>query len=114
MDSGLGIVDFGLWFRSLGFRIVLGSIRDPLKGTLLNPTSGSLKRDLIERVYIPKGPPNPNSQTESLLWRICGLEGLQVHLLHWTVLLLSINTCQFLKTGLRKVPDMIPKLKTEY
>ena len=30
-------------------------------GTLLNPTSGSLERDLIERVYIPKGPPNPNS-----------------------------------------------------
>ena len=24
-----------------------------LKGTLLNPTSGSLKRDLVERVYIP-------------------------------------------------------------
>ena len=33
---------------------------DPLKGTLLNPTSGSLKRELVERVYIiciPKGPP---------------------------------------------------------
>ena len=29
--------------------------------TLLNPTSGSLQRDLIERVYVPKGPPNPNS-----------------------------------------------------
>ena len=25
---------------------------------------GSLKRDLIERVYIPKGPPNPNSYCE--------------------------------------------------
>ena len=39
----------------------------PLKGTLLNPTSGSLKRDLIERLYITKGlciakgPPNPNA-----------------------------------------------------
>ena len=33
------------------------SIREtPSKGTLLNPTSGSLKRDLIERVYIPKRP----------------------------------------------------------
>ena len=26
-------------------------------GTLLNPTCGSLKGDLIERDYIPKGPP---------------------------------------------------------
>ena len=26
------------------------------QGTLRNPTSGSLKGDLIERVYIPKGP----------------------------------------------------------
>ena len=25
-------------------------------GTLLNPTSGSLKRGLVERVYLPKGP----------------------------------------------------------
>ena len=33
---------------------LLGSVlRDHLKGTLLNPTSGSLKRDLVERVYIP-------------------------------------------------------------
>ena len=30
---------------------------DALEGTLLNPTSGSLKGDLTERVYIPKGPP---------------------------------------------------------
>ena len=35
---------------------MLGSIRRPLKGTLLNPTSGSLTRDLIERVYIPTFP----------------------------------------------------------
>ena len=36
---------------------ILGSIREtPEKGPLLNPTSGSLKRDLLERVYIPKGP----------------------------------------------------------
>ena len=32
-----------------------------MKGTLLNPTYGSLERDRIERVYIPKDPPNPNS-----------------------------------------------------
>ena len=30
----------------------------PLKG---DPTCGSPKRDLIETVYIPKGPPNPDS-----------------------------------------------------
>ena len=42
-------------FGCAGILIILGR-------TLLNPTSGSLKRDLIERVYIPKGPPNPNSQ----------------------------------------------------
>ena len=42
-------------FGGAGVLIILGR-------TLLNPTSGSLERDLIERVYIPKGPPNPNSQ----------------------------------------------------
>ena len=31
-------------------------------GTLLNPTCGSLQEDLVESVYIPKGPPNPNSR----------------------------------------------------
>ena len=31
-----------------------GDEGDPLKGTLLSPTSGSLKGDLIERVYIPR------------------------------------------------------------
>ena len=40
------------------FEVVWG---DPLKGTILNPTYGSLKRDLLGRVPIPKGPPNPNS-----------------------------------------------------
>ena len=34
-------------------------------GTLLHPTCDSLKGGLIERVYIPKGPLNPNSQ-----WRM--------------------------------------------
>ena len=34
----------------------------PLEGTLLDPKiSGSLKGDLIERVYIPNGSRNPNS-----------------------------------------------------
>ena len=33
--------------------------------TVLNATSGSLKRDLIERVYIPKGPLNPNSYIDN-------------------------------------------------
>ena len=38
--------------------IILGSIREtPLKETLLNPSYGSLKKDLIERVYIPEGSP---------------------------------------------------------
>ena len=42
--------------------VLRGSIREtPLRGTLLKPTDGSLKRDLIERVYMPKSPPNPNS-----------------------------------------------------
>ena len=40
--------------------VVLGR---PLKGTLLNLTYGSLKGDLIERVYIPKASPNPKSLT---------------------------------------------------
>ena len=41
--------------------IFLGSTREtPLKGTLLNPTSGSLEGDLIERVYIPEGPSTLN------------------------------------------------------
>ena len=53
---------------------ILCSIREtPEKGTLLSPTSGSPKRDLIERVFIPKGPPNPNShrismEVSPLLW----------------------------------------------
>ena len=33
-----------------------------MKGTLLNLSYGSLKRDLVERVYIPKSPPSPNSE----------------------------------------------------
>ena len=39
--------------------MVLGNVGEtPLKGTLLNPTYGSLKQDLLERAYTPKGPPN--------------------------------------------------------
>ena len=42
--------------------LFLGSLWEtPLGGTPLKPTSGSLKRDLNEWVYIPKGAPNPNS-----------------------------------------------------
>ena len=41
---------------------ILGSNREtPEKGPFLNPAYGSLERDLMERVHIPKGPPNPNS-----------------------------------------------------
>ena len=44
----------------LGFKLIPGSVREtPIEGTLLNPTSGSLKGDLIERAYIPKDPPQP-------------------------------------------------------
>ena len=75
----------------------------PLKGTLLDPTSGSLKTDLIERVYIPKGPQiltpeswmpiqvsggrdtcQPDSQTPSGglgVFRLLGLFGLALGLL---------------------------------
>ena len=46
-------------FAGLEFRVgVLGSIRETLKGTP-SYTYGSLKGDLIERVHITKGPPNP-------------------------------------------------------
>ena len=53
----------GSWKPAMqGAFIISGSIGEtPLKGILLNPTFDSLKRDLIERVYVPKGPPNPNS-----------------------------------------------------
>ena len=53
---------------------ILGSIRAPLraplKGTLLNPTYGFLNRDRIERVWIPKGPPSPNSYPQPYLLRL--------------------------------------------
>ena len=39
---------------------ILGRIRGTLKREpLLNPLLALLKRDLIQRVYIPQGPPNP-------------------------------------------------------
>ena len=39
---------------------VLGRIRGTLKGEpLLNPLLALSNRDLLQRVYIPKGPPNP-------------------------------------------------------
>ena len=36
------------------------------EGLPVNMPCGSLKRDFIERVYIPKGPPKPNSIQETL------------------------------------------------
>ena len=58
----------------------LGSIirGTPSRAPLLNPTFGSLKRDLIERVYIPKGPPNPSSHEG---FRTSGLVALGLGLL---------------------------------
>ena len=42
-----------------GLAAVLGRIRGTLKREpLLNPLLALLNRDLIQRVYIPKGPPN--------------------------------------------------------
>ena len=39
---------------------ILGRIRRALKREpLLHPLLALLNRDLIQRVYIPKGPPNP-------------------------------------------------------
>ena len=39
----------------------------PLQGDPLDPTSGSLKWDLIQRVFVPKGPPYPNSYEFSVI-----------------------------------------------
>ena len=40
--------------------VFLGRIRGTLKREpLLNPLLALLNKDLIQRVYIPKGPPNP-------------------------------------------------------
>ena len=51
-----------LWVAVFPQRLafLLGRIRGALKREpLLNPLLALLKRDLIQRVYIPKGPPNP-------------------------------------------------------
>ena len=46
--------------QSCGVLSILGRIRRALKREpLLNPLLALLNRDLIQRVYIPKGPPNP-------------------------------------------------------
>ena len=46
------------------FQILISIRETPFKeGTLLHRTCGLLKKDLIERVYIPKGPLNPISPT---------------------------------------------------
>ena len=49
-----------------GMTVSRSSEGGTLKGTLLNPTSGSLKRDPIERVYIPKGMSHANCHTCSV------------------------------------------------
>ena len=56
----------GMVFQLGSFKILVSIMGDPFKGTLLNPTSGPLNRDLIERVYIPKGPPTPNPKPSTL------------------------------------------------
>ena len=44
----------------LSVLVILGRIRGTLKREpLLYPLLALLNRDLIQRVYIPKGPPNP-------------------------------------------------------
>ena len=45
--------------------MVVGRIRGTLKREpLLNPVLSLLNRDLIQRVYIPKGPPDPTPYHE--------------------------------------------------
>ena len=62
MFKVLTVYSCGCGCYSLGFAVqVLGlvSMETPLRGPCLSLlTYGSLKRDLIERVHIPKGPPN--------------------------------------------------------
>ena len=72
------------WTSCLGAGCGLGSMtrETPQRVPVLNPTAGSLKRDLIERVYIRKGRPNPNSHgsdrnATQALWP--QQEHLQVH-----------------------------------
>ena len=53
----LGMIDLGAQDQTEA-KLFLGNIKEtPKTGTLLNPTSGSLKGDLNKRVYIPKGSP---------------------------------------------------------
>ena len=53
--------DFARLRHVLGLQqLALGRIRGTLKREpLLNPLLALLNRDLIQRVYMPKGPPNP-------------------------------------------------------
>ena len=63
MSSGLMKFIPALNLKNCGLRgpfLFLGRIRGTLKkGTLLNPLLALLNRELTERVYSPKGPPNP-------------------------------------------------------
>ena len=51
-------------FCVLGFWVLV--LGDPLKGTLLSPAYGLIKRDLTERICIPNIPLNPNSYHETV------------------------------------------------
>ena len=48
-----GFLDFDFWGQ--GGRSPIGRIRGTLRGALLNPLLALLNKDLIVRVYIPKG-----------------------------------------------------------
>ena len=67
-------------FRFLGLR-ALGLSQVVLGRPLLKPASGSLNRDLIDGVYIPQNPPNPNSQVAGLRPALLAPEGCERSLL---------------------------------
>ena len=78
--------------RSMKKHLILGGIRGTLKGEpLLNPLLALLTRDLIQRVYICKGPPNPIPYLTKLssrdgvrwllVWRDNGNAALTTHCL---------------------------------
>ena len=56
--------------------MISGGIRETAqRGTLRNPTFGALKRDLIERVYIPKDPKKLNSLDEEMVATMLTISG---------------------------------------
>ena len=86
--GSLGVL-FQLYLFFFGPRFLAGFF---LKGTLLNPASGSRQRDLIERVYLPKNPSNPNSHFPGFLERsLCKAPlGFLLKVL-WFLIGLSLN-----------------------